>query len=48
MLRYLWSIESGAANMPEITSDELMSRAKDYQVIIVISRTRITLAAANI
>jgi D-3-phosphoglycerate dehydrogenase / 2-oxoglutarate reductase len=28
--------------MPEITSDELMSRAKDYQVIIVRSRTRIT------
>ena len=28
--------------MPEITGDELMSRAKDYQVIIVRSRTRIT------
>src|ERR671932_731361 len=28
--------------MPEITSDELISRAKDYQVIIVRSRTKIT------
>src|SRR5919199_1654609 len=27
---------------PEITSDELISRAKDYQVIIVRSRTKIT------
>ena len=34
--------------MPDITSDELVSRVKDYQVIIVRSRTRITLAAANI
>lgn len=33
--------------MPEITSDELISRAKDYQVIIVRSRTRITKEVIN-
>lgn len=32
---------------PEITSDELISRAKDYQVIIVRSRTRITKEVIN-
>lgn len=33
--------------MPDITSDELVSRVKDYQVIIVRSRTKITKEVIN-